>query len=345
MGAVRQLVDELRRRGVVVHEWSGWDGRGNEGVTQITPHGAVLHHTATGYGSAFAGLVASTRSDLYGGCLCNFAGNSDGSLTVVASGLAWHAGSGAGPSLGPLAPYRSAMNRSTIGLEIVYPGDKPMTDQQYAAALVFARAVADLFGGGDIECVRAHAETNGRGGDGKWDPGWAPGQTIDMAAFRREAAATTSKEDDVTPEDIKAIAAEVGKILVPVGYGTGKDAKPPLPLTEHMRGSNHGIWTEPERVGKEVKALVQECHDDLARRIGEGGGGQVTLTDEQAQAGFDSLKVQLGAQTEEALEDLYQRLVETNSVDAVRQVLASYVGKATVDLSFKSTAPSPSGGA
>lgn len=197
MGAVRRLVDELRRRGVTVHEWPGWDGRGNEGIGQIDPVGAVLHHTASGYGSAFEALV-SGRPDLRG-TLCNFAGNADGSLTVVASGLAWHAGRGAGPSLGPLAPWAGWLNRWTVGLEIVYPGDKPMTAAQRAAALVFARAVADLFGGGDIERVRAHAETNGRGGDGKWDPGFAPGQTIDMAAFRREAATAKSsmEVDDV----------------------------------------------------------------------------------------------------------------------------------------------------
>ena len=200
MGAVRNLVDELRRRGVTVHEWPGWDGRGNEGIGQIDPVGAVLHHTASGYGSAFEALVTG-RPDLRG-TLCNFAGNSDGTLTVISSGLAWHAGAGAGPSLGPLAPYRGWMNRWTVGLEIVYPGDQPMTNGQRTAALVFARTVADMFCGGDVEYVRAHAETNGRGGDGKWDPGYAPGQTIDMAAFRREAA-TASMEDDMplTPND------------------------------------------------------------------------------------------------------------------------------------------------
>ena len=88
MGDVRKLVDALRAAGVTVHEWTGWDGRGNEGVAQIQIKGAILHHTGTAYGSAFAGLVSSTRPDLYGGLLCNFAGNSDGSLTVTGSGLA-----------------------------------------------------------------------------------------------------------------------------------------------------------------------------------------------------------------------------------------------------------------
>lgn len=198
MGAVRDLVNELRRRGATVHEWPGWDGRGNSGVSQISPVGAVLHHTATGYGSAFQALVTG-RPDLPG-ALCNFSGNSDGSFTVIASGLAYHAGRGAGPSLGPLSPYAGNMNRYTVGLEIVYPGNQPMTDAQWRSMILFGRAVVDLFAGGDPEHVRAHAETNGRTGDGKWDPGFAPGQTIDMAAVRRDIGnwdpSTPSSEDD-----------------------------------------------------------------------------------------------------------------------------------------------------
>lgn len=201
MGAVRQLVNRLRELGCTVHEWPGWDGRGNEGIGQIDPVGAVLHHTATGYGSAFEAL-ASGRPDLRG-VLCNLSGNADGSFTVVASGLAWHAGAGAGPSLGPLASVRGWMNRWTVGLEIVYPGDQPMTNAQRHSALIFAYVVAELFADGDLEYVRAHAETNGRGGDGKWDPGYAPGKTIDMAAFRAEAETILEVHEDMalTPND------------------------------------------------------------------------------------------------------------------------------------------------
>lgn len=200
MGAVATLVAELRGHGITVHEWPGWDGRGNEGIGQISPVGAILHHTATGYGNAFQALVTG-RPDLRG-TLCNFAGNSDGTLTVVASGLTWHAGAGAGPSLGPLAPWRTALNRWTLGLEIVYPGDEPMTERQYITALMFARIATNLFGGGDIERARAHGETNGNapGGDSKWDPGYAPGRMINMTDFRAQARFIL--EDDVEVTDI-----------------------------------------------------------------------------------------------------------------------------------------------
>lgn len=200
MGDVRKLVDALRAAGVTVHEWTGWQGRGNQGISEIEIKGAILHHTATPYGSAFAGLVSSTRPDMRGAMLCNFAGNSDGSLTVIGSGLAWHAGGGYGPNQGPLAPYANNRNYYTVGLEIVYPGTSPMTDAQYRTTLVFAKVVADTFCSGDLEYVRGHFEVNGRGYEGKWDPGWAAGTPIDMNLFRSQArSVVTNPIEEVEP--------------------------------------------------------------------------------------------------------------------------------------------------
>lgn len=332
MGAVRKLVDELRRRGVTVHEWSGWDGRGNEGVAQIDPKGAILHHTATGYGSAFAGLVSSTRPDLYGGALCNFSGNADGSVTVIASGLAWHAGAGAGPSLGPLAPYRSRMNYYTVGLEIVYPGDKPMTDAQMKTAKVFAKAVADLFGGGNIEVVRAHAETNGNapGGDGKWDPGFGPGQTIDMTKLRREALALQggiSQEDELSAEaerkidllykaffetenapyketvidSLRAIPARVWDTHLPVVLEDGT-------IYDHPAGvlvpyANVAAW---QAADKESSADVQLSAEQLERL--QNGVRQAVIDASRPEATADYLAERMRGITAEALSEVISKL-------------------------------------
>jgi hypothetical protein len=205
MGDVRRLVEALRAAGVTVHEWSGWDGRGNEKKPQIQIKGAIIHHTGTPYGFAFAGLVSSTRPDLYGGLLCNFAGNSDGSLTVTGSGLAWHAGGGYGPNQGPLAPYANNRNFYTVGLEIVYPGSSPMTEAQYKTALIFSKVVADLFAGGDLEYVRGHYEVNGRGYSGKWDPGYKPGTNIDMNLFRSQARSVVINPDEEVKEPMFAV--------------------------------------------------------------------------------------------------------------------------------------------
>ena len=204
MSDVADLVAELRARGVVVHEWDGWYGRGNENKPQIDIRGAIIHHTGSNYGSAYAGLAESTQAWAYGKALCNFAGNADGSLTVIASGLAWHAGGGYGPSQGPLAAYASNRNYYTVGLEIVYPGNTPMTDAQYATAKKFGRTVADLFADGDLEYVRGHGEVNGKGYEGKWDPGWAPGLMIDMNVFRAQARTIP----DVVPTPVPPVVEE-----------------------------------------------------------------------------------------------------------------------------------------
>jgi len=157
-----------------------------------------VHHTATGYGIALPGtgvgrLLINGRSDLRGP-LCNYAGNDDGSITVIAAHPANHAGASGGRSMGPL-PTTTSFNRRVLGLEIVYPGTRPMRPAQYRAALVWANAVAAVCGRGDLQRIRAHAETSVTG---KWDPGDAPGRTIDMAAFRDAAR---DLEADVTPEE------------------------------------------------------------------------------------------------------------------------------------------------
>jgi hypothetical protein len=196
VGAVQEIVNRLRARGIVVHEWAGWQSRGN-GQSEAYV-GGLVHHTATAYGMAPAILVDG-RSDL-AGPLCNFAGNHDGTLTVIAAGPANHAGASGGRSMGPL-PVTTSLNRRVVGLEIVYPGASPMTAAQYRTACVWARVVADVCGGGNIESVRAHAETSVTG---KWDPGYAPGKTIDMARFRQDAAGAQGA-DDLTPDERDAL--------------------------------------------------------------------------------------------------------------------------------------------
>lgn len=186
----------LRANGITVREAAGWQSRGN-GQTSAY-EGGLVHHTATGYGIALPGtgvgrLLINGRPDLRGP-LCNYAGNDDGSITVIAAHPANHAGASGGRSMGPL-PTTTSFNRRVLGLEIVYPGTRPMRPAQYRAALVWANAVAAVCGRGDLRRIRAHAETSVTG---KWDPGDAPGRTIDMAAFRDAAR---DLEADVTPEE------------------------------------------------------------------------------------------------------------------------------------------------
>lgn len=191
----REINARLRAAGIVVHEWPGWESRGNGQSSAY--EGCLVHHTATAYGSAPRVLVDG-RSDL-SGPLCNYAGNADGSVTIIAAHPANHAGASGGRSMGPL-PVTGLFNKRVMGLEIVYPGDQPMRDAQYRTALVWAWIVTDVLGGSNIERARAHAETSITG---KWDPGDAPGRTINMAAFRRAAVIVGANpvEDDMQPTD------------------------------------------------------------------------------------------------------------------------------------------------
>lgn len=197
----REINARLRAAGVTVHEYPGCWSRGNGQSPAY--EGGIVHHTASAFGTATSGagigrLLADGRSDL-SGPLCNWAGNADGSLTFIAAFPANHAGASGGRSMGPL-PTTTLFNRRVLGLEIVYPGITPMRDAQYRSALVWACVVADVVGGGNIERVRAHAETSITG---KFDPGDAPGRTINMAAFRAAAKVTGSHpvEDDMQPTD------------------------------------------------------------------------------------------------------------------------------------------------
>ena len=196
VGTCLEINARLRAAGIVVREASGWQNRGNGQVSAY--EGGIVHHTATGFGIALPGtgvgnLLINGRPDL-AGPLCNYAGNDDGSLTVIAAHPANHAGASGGRSMGPL-PITSLFNRRVLGLEIVYPGTVPMLGTQYRTAVIWGRVVADVVGRGDVERIRAHAETSITG---KWDPGFAPSRTYNMAEFRAAArvARTTPEQDE-----------------------------------------------------------------------------------------------------------------------------------------------------
>lgn len=221
----RAVADGLRAHGIPVHFWSGWETRGN-GMTSAY-EGEIVHHTASAYGSAFPMLVTG-RSDL-SGPLCNSAGNDDGSVTIIAAHPANHAGASGGRSMGPL-PVTRSFNKYVWGHEIVYPGTSPMTAAQHHTALVLGGVIGGILRRPNAEWIRAHAETSITG---KYDPGYAPGRTIDMHAFRAEiwpamqAGGSTApapapvQEVDVTPEQdaiLRRIDAEI--------MGPWKDGRP-----------------------------------------------------------------------------------------------------------------------
>jgi hypothetical protein len=230
----QEINRRLRAAGVTLHEAPGWQSRGNGQSSAY--EGGLIHHTATAFSTALPGsgvgnLLINGRPDLRGP-LCNYAGNADGSITVIAAHPANHAGASGGRSMGPL-PVTSLFNRRVLGLEIVYPGTSPMRGAQYHSALIWARAVAQVCGHGDMQRVRAHAETSITG---KWDPGESPGRTINMTAFRADGL--RAPEGDLTPEEhnwLKFINDRVAGILRQRFYA--RDPSNPAAIVEVNPGA------------------------------------------------------------------------------------------------------------
>lgn len=236
----REMNARLRAAGIVVHEWSGWESRGN-GQTSAY-EGGLVHHTATAFGKALPGtgvgsLLVNGRSDL-AGPLCNYATNDDGSLTVIAAHPANHAGASGGHSMGPL-PVTTLFNKRVLGNEIVYPGTVPMRSAQYQSALIWSRIATDVCGFGDIQRARAHAETSVTG---KWDPGDSPGRTINMVAFR---AASLTAEDDMQADERNALLSIYNALF--------KDSAGNL---EHPTQGDQSIITRLVELQVNTRALV-----------------------------------------------------------------------------------------
>lgn len=203
-----RAVEIFRSFGVPVTFEPGWDRRGNGQSSAY--QGGIEHHTGGAYNNTCPAILIQGRSDL-AGPLCNFAGLSGGGIHVVAAHPANHAGASGGPSNGPF-PRTTLFNRLVMGLEICYPGNSPMTDAQYRTAKVFAYAMKVLFG--DIERNRGHAETSI---EGKWDPGYSPGRTINMSALRADALNLQEGEDDMTPDELLNATVRVEGDVVNAG--------------------------------------------------------------------------------------------------------------------------------
>lgn len=119
------MADALRKHGLTVVEYAGWKTRGYAGQDLTDIRGVMVHHTATNR-AAFNASVAPTatmcingRSDLPGP-LSQILFARDGSVHLLAAGLANHAGPGYVPGV-----PRDAGNWHFIGIECESSGIAP----------------------------------------------------------------------------------------------------------------------------------------------------------------------------------------------------------------------------
>lgn len=187
-GPGEDLATVARETGYPVVEVDGWRNRGHGGLDSHVGV-IVLHHTAGPKRSASSENFPSLRVVRDGraglpGPLAHFGIGYDGTLYVVAAGLAYHAGSGGWAGM--------SGNGAALGIEAENSGDGDWTDAQLD---VYPRLCAVLcqFLGVDSAAVCAHRE-------------WAPNRKIDPAGidmpdFRRTVSDYLATPDQITAQE------------------------------------------------------------------------------------------------------------------------------------------------
>lgn len=157
--------------------------------------GVMIHHTGNARADAMS--IRNGRPDLRGP-LSNLHIAQDGTVTVVAAGVCWHAGRGSYPGI-----PTDGGNQVLIGIECAWPRDTSITpatqtrerwpDAQIIAMRDSVAAILTRLGY-DSSRVIAHKEYAGLA-QGKWDPG-----NLSMDWFRGEVAKAQRGEFVPKPE-------------------------------------------------------------------------------------------------------------------------------------------------
>jgi N-acetyl-anhydromuramyl-L-alanine amidase AmpD len=179
----------LRAEGVDLVEYPGWRTRGHGDFKDI--RGVMVHHT--GSDNATAASIADGRPDLPGP-LSQLHIARNGTVTVVAVGVAWHAGVGMYPWLPP-----NMGNWHMIGIECANSGTSPTAphrenwpDAQYFALVRCCAAINRRLAQNSTRTI-GHKEYAGRA-QGKWDPG-----AIDMDILRADIQARIGEVPNPAP--------------------------------------------------------------------------------------------------------------------------------------------------
>ena len=182
--------------GLRVVEVSGWTTRGRSST--FTPRFTIEHHTAAPVD--ITAMLINGRPDL-SGPLCNFELRKDGTVGLLASGRANHAG------------VASVSSSESYGIEATGPVPTGATGvaafPNYGAYVKLVAAICTHHGWG-MDRVKAHKEI---APTRKIDP------VFDMDAFRRAVTAAMAgqppEEDDMTPEQARQLEAIFKALIVP----------------------------------------------------------------------------------------------------------------------------------
>jgi hypothetical protein len=211
------LATVLRAAGLTVVETPGWATRGYAGRDLAEVRGVLWHHTATNRGQ-FAGSDAPTlglcvngRSDLPGP-LCNIVFGRNGTVYLVAAGVANHAGRGSAAGI----PDDTG-NHYLIGIEMESSGIIPWdwTLDQIRVAPHLGAALERAYLGHLPEELRLQLAHYEYSSEGKIDPaGWPGGMDGLRASINKVlSGAITTQSTPTKPKEDTLSAAEVNKII------------------------------------------------------------------------------------------------------------------------------------
>lgn len=191
----KDFATTLRKYGLKVVVVPGYATRGRPAsVGDFDPVGVLCHHTATGKTALVATvlrLLIDGRPDLTGP-LCQIGLGRDGTVYLIASGRANHAGDA--KSSGTVASGDG--NELYIGIEAFNDGvGEPWGAVQYNAYVLLCAVLCIEVTGNTANTVRAHKETSVTG---KVDP------RFEMDPFRAKVAAKIGELQDGQAPETKA---------------------------------------------------------------------------------------------------------------------------------------------
>ena len=196
------LGDVLRaqRPALKVAELPDWQSYGH-GDYGSNIWGVMIHHTGNARADAMS--IRNGRPDLMGP-LSNLHIAQDGTVTIVAAGVCWHAGAGSYPGI-----PTDGGNQVLIGIECAWPRDTSITpatqtrerwpDVEIIAMRDTVAAILSKLGFASDRVI-AHKEYAGQS-QGKWDPG-----NLDMGWFRREV--TKAQRGDFKKAEPKVVVPQ-----------------------------------------------------------------------------------------------------------------------------------------
>jgi hypothetical protein len=142
------LADAARLTGYPVLEVAGWRTRGHGSGFRVI-EGVVLHHTADGPTGNYPslGVVRDGRAGL-AGPLSNLGLGRDGTVLVIAAGVAWHAGASAWVGYRDLNDTFLGIEAESVGVRDDWtPAQRDCYPRLVAACLFYLRRGADRAAG------------------------------------------------------------------------------------------------------------------------------------------------------------------------------------------------------